>query len=223
MIAALTAAASSFAANDVGLAAASSRAAPIAIARRAAVTRMGGFEHKYYGKDGARLALLISEAPGVVAAEVSKACAAVEGASGVVYALDGRVELVAEGSQDALEKLTSDVQQLAGPSAQLREAWQRQVGGYQEAFPVVEMKPKMHAKVKMRAPEGDLDYISRHFQIEAVFNRGLKLQKERASPEEAVLYVSGPMTRVKSFVRWCYLGPPLRIPEAVTVEWKEAS
>jgi acylphosphatase len=223
MIAALTVAASGLAAFTAGPTAASALTAPMPIARRAAIARMGGFEQKYFGKDGTRLALLISDAPAVSADEVSKACAAMDGLTGVVYAMDDRVELVAEGSKELLEKLKGDMQQLAGPSAQLREVSQGSVGGYKATFPVVEMKPKMHATVEMRAGKEDLDYMARHFQIEAVFNRGLKLEKMRPGPEKAVLKVSGPMKRVKSFVRWCYLGPQLRRPESVTVEWREAA
>ena len=73
---------------------------PVAAAvhhRTCASPLMGGFEQKYFSKDGARLALLISDAPSLAAADVSKACAAVDGLSGVVYQLDGRIELVAEG------------------------------------------------------------------------------------------------------------------------------
>lgn len=197
---------------------------PIAAAvhrRTCASPLMGGFEQKYFSKDGARLALLISDAPSLAAADVSKACAAVDGLSGVVYQLDGRIELVAEGVKPSLDAVVSELQQLAGTSASLREAWQGQVGGYTSGFPVIDFKPKMGAKISMRSKPDDLDYISRHLQIEAVFNRGLKLKKERPAPEEALISVSGKAERVKSFVRWCYLGPQLVRPDAVTVEWQD--
>ena len=91
---------------------------PVAAAvhhRTCASPLMGGFEQKYFSKDGARLALLISDAPSLAAADVSKACAAVDGLSGVVYQLDGRIELVAEGVKPSLDALVSELQQLRAP------------------------------------------------------------------------------------------------------------
>ena len=71
--------------------------------------------------------------------------------------------------------------------------------------------------------EGDLDYITRHLRIEAVFNRGLKLRKSRIGPERMDLEVWGDSGRLKSFVRWCYQGPSLARPEEVQVTWKAVS
>ena len=85
---------------------------------------------------------------------------------------------------------------------------------------MIDFKPKMGAKISMRSKPDDLDYISRHLQIEAVFNRGLKLKKGGLH-QEALISVSGKAERVKSFVRWCYLGPQLVRPDAVTVEWQD--
>ena len=134
--------------------------------QRAASPQMGGFEQRFFSKEGARLSLLVSDAPSLSLADVPSACAS-EGLSGIVYGLSGdRVEIVAEGGREALEQMAAAVQTAAGGKATLREAWQAPVGGYTASFPIVELAPKMSAKVTMRADPGMLDYMSRHFQIE---------------------------------------------------------
>lgn len=190
-----------------------------AAAARHAPVVAGGFEQKYFSKDGARLALLVSESPEV---STIKGLCAESGASGVIYELNsGRLEIVAEADRDTLEQLAKSIEASAG-DAKLREAWQAPVGGYTTSFPIVELKPKMGAKITLEGNGQDLDYITTHLQVEAVFNRGLTLKKARDSDSTLTLDVKGQSARLKSFVRWCYNGPPLVRPERVTVDWKEA-
>ena|ERR1719217_150658 len=192
---------------------------PPAFAARHGPVIAGGFEQKYFSKEGARLALLVTGVQDVGA--IREACAGSD-ASGIIYGINGgRFEVIAEGDRDCLEQLTSSIQTAAGSEASMREAWQAPVGGYQSTFPVVELRPKMGAKIKLTGKADGLDYVYRHLQIEAVFNRGLTLRKSRPSPETITLECKGDSNRLKSFVRWCYNGPPLVRPDEVTVEWKE--
>ena len=195
----------------------------LSLAQRHATPLMGGFEQKNYGKEGARISLLV---PGgsLPASDVPPLCQGKD-LTGVIYELSGgRLELVAEGGKQQLEELVGDVQAAAGEAAALREAWQLPVGGYVAQFPVVTFDAsKMRAKISMTGDAGDLDYISRHLQIEAVFNRGLSLSKNRPTPELMELDAKGDALRLKSFVRWCYQGPPLARPEEMKVEWSSAA
>jgi len=87
-------------------------------------------------------------------------------------------------------------------------------------FPVVDLKPdKTTAKISMYGDEADISYISRHMKIEAVFNRGLTLKKLDSTPTQLNIMSSGKSGRLKSFVRWCYVGPALARPDKVTVDW----
>ena len=86
-------------------------------------------------------------------------------------------------------------------------------------------KRRVHASratalITMVASEADLHYIKRHLQTEAVFNRALKMRKESDSPEQVTIKCSGRSERLKSFVRWCYNGPPLVRPDMVRVIWE---
>ena len=120
---------------------------------------MGGFEQKFYNKEGARLALLVSDAPGLSLADVPKVCTA-DGVSGIVYGLSGgRVEVIAEGTRESLVALAGAISAAAGAGATLREAWQAPVGGYKDSFPVVELAPKMSAEITMSSDPEDLDYV----------------------------------------------------------------
>jgi len=181
---------------------------------------MGGFEQKNFGLPGSRLALLVSDST-VSASEMPKVIGA-DSVMGVVYALSGdRVEIVVEGEKPALEAVIANVRDAAGAGATLRERWQLPVGGYGDKIKFVELQPKMQATINLQCKnDGALDYISRHVQIEAVFNRGLKCTKERISKEQLVLHASGDSGRLKSFVRWCYQGPALGRPDEVNVDWK---
>jgi len=183
---------------------------------------MGGFEQKFFSKDGARVAVLVNGAPDLSLEHVRSVCYSIEGLgrSGIIYGLSGgRFEVVAEGERDDLEALVASVQAAAGESATLREAWQAPVGCYEAAFPVVELQAKMGALITMKGQASSLDYISRHVKVEAVFNRGLKLSSARPQPETITLDCTGDSARLKSFVRWCYNGPPLARPDEVTVKW----
>ena len=191
----------------------------VSLAQRQAPPVMGGFEQKNYGKGGARLSLLVTGAS-LTPDALPQLCTG-KGLTGVIYGLSGgRVEVVAEGERAQIEELVEQVRASAGEAASMREAWQLPVGGYVDSFPVVTFDAsKMQANVRMMGNEGDLDYITRHLRIEAVFNRGLKLRKSRIGPERMDLEVSGDSGRLKSFVRWCYQGPPLARPDEVQVEW----
>jgi acylphosphatase len=197
--------------------------APLVGSKRAAVA-MGGFQQKEFSVGGARLSLIVGSS-GVAPEEWPELCRD-EGRTGVVYGLsDGRVEIVAEGERASLEALISKVHS-STPSemVNLRETWQLPVGGYQAAFPVFILEPKMRADISLRCEDtGNLDYIARHSQIEAVFNRGLKLSKSREHPQQLDMVVVGDSGRLKSFVRWCYSGPPLARPDEVKVDWIKLS
>ena len=78
----------------------------------------------------------------------------------------------------------------------------------------------MRGEIVLEGTPGELDTISRQLQVEAVFNRGLKLEaRARPRPDRLELTCSGELRRLKSFVRWCYVGPPLAKPECVSVTW----
>lgn len=189
------------------------------LAARNAPPMMGGFEQQYFTKDGARLALLVS-ADSLSLGDVQGICSDGRAAKGTIYGLgDGRLELVAEGERGVLEQLASDVESAAGTAASVRQAWQSPVGGYGAGFQIVELQPRMRTRISICGQQGDLDYIQRHLQLEAVFNRGLKLTKSRPDPTRIELDCTGKSDRLKSFLRWCYNGPPLRQPEEVKVEW----
>jgi acylphosphatase len=186
---------------------------------------MGGFEQQQYNRGGARLALLIAggDSSTAVVADLCKNSAKL--CTGVVYELsDDRLEVVAEGEKTTLENLLDAIQSKAGAGAELKANWQLPVGSYKSTFPVVDMTPETSsAEIALNVrngKEGTLDYISRHVQIEAVFNRGLNvLKKERTSPTQLRLQVKGSSLRVKSFVRWCYNGPWMARADEVTIDW----
>ena len=187
------------------------------------VTMMGGFEQKQYNRGGARLALQISGAASSMTPQAIADICREDGRTGVVYELSNdRMEVVAEGEKDALEGLLAAIKADAGSSAQLKENWQLPVGSYASTFPVVDMTSETStAQIKLSGEAETLDYFARHVQIEAVFNRGLKLlSKERARPTQLDVQVKGASGRVKSFVRWCYNGPPMARAEEVSVEWQ---
>lgn len=190
--------------------------------------RMGGFEQKNAGKsgvDGARLSLVLS---GVDATRVVNACRGQpsidqpSGVRGTVYQIDDqRVEVVAEGERPQLEQLSLGVGGLDGATV-VQEAWQQPLSGGSgyERFPLVELAPKMRGEIVLEGPPGELDTITQHLRNEAVFNRGLKIEaRERPRPDRLELTSTGELRRLKSFVRWCYVGPPLARPECVTVTW----
>ena len=138
-----------------------------------------------------------------------------------MYGLSGdRAEIVAEGEKATLEGLIGKVRDALGEGADLVERWQLPVGGYGDSVGFVELQPKMRAAIRVGCEDaGTLDYISRHVQIEAVFNRGLQCSKSRPSPQQLLLDAKGDSGRLKSFVRWCYQGPALGRPDEVNVKW----
>lgn len=60
-------------------------------------------------------------------------------------------------------------------------------------------------------------------QIEAVFNRGLKIDRNgfKRGDAEMTLDVAGDSGRIKSFLRWCQRGPPLARAEEVKITWSK--
>jgi len=187
---------------------------------------MGGFEQKEApGRtDGARVSLVLS---GISLAFASTLPAVCRGDSssltGVVYSLTNeRVEVIAEGSSEDLDALVARVNDAVDAGTTVKEGRQLPVGGYEAAFPLVDLAaPTATASIVMTGGVATLDYISRHLQTEAVFNRGLKLKRTpSSSPEQLQVTCSGKSERLKSFVRWCYTGPPLDRPDTVKVLWE---
>ena len=197
-------------------------AAPVC--RRSSPLVLGGFQQKEAPAlvAGSRVSLVFS---GGSASKLQEAaCGGGEcdtGLTGVIYSLpSGRIEIIAEGPQDTITAFVKRVRD-AAVGVQVKESTQLPVGAYMASFPLINLaQPSATAKIIMSGPEADMDYIARHLNTEAVFNRGLKLTKEPStSPEQLSVVCSGKSERLKSFVRWCYLGPPLARPEKVQVEW----
>jgi len=101
----------------------------------------------------------------------------------------------------------------------VKVAWQAPVGGYTSEFSLVTLKPKMSASLELAGTDQCLNYYSRHLNIEAVFNRGLKVASTRPSGGLLRIDVSGDSGRLKSFVRWAQRGPPLQRCDSVDVKW----
>lgn len=183
---------------------------------------MGGMIQKETPREGgARVSLLVS-GPKALIDTLPDACRGAAGATGVVYGLsESKVEIIAEGDKSALEPLAASVQASADADADssCRQVWQLPVGGYAASFPLVSLAPTMTATVRMKGDMGTIDYVKRHLQTEAVFNRGLELKKESPSAEQLVVTCKGDSRRLKSFVRWCYAGPPLARADEVDVTW----
>ena len=143
--------------------------------------------------------------------------------SGIIYGLDPeRAEIIAEGERADLEALENGIASYVG-AANLRTAWQQAAiskkSSYSDAFPLVTLSKRMRAAVALRSDTNTLDYFARHVQIEAVFNRGLKLERSRPDDEEIVFTVTGDPKRVRGFLKWCYRGPPLARETEVSVQW----
>jgi acylphosphatase len=197
-------------------------AAPVC--RRSSPLVLGGFQQKEAPAlvAGSRVSLVFS---GGSASKLQEAACdggnCDPGLTGVIYSLpSGRIEIIAEGPQDTITAFVKRVRD-AAVGVQVKESTQLPVGAYMASFPLINLaQPSATAKIIMSGPEADMDYIARHLNTEAVFNRGLKLTKEPStSPEQLSVVCSGKSERLKSFVRWCYLGPPLARPEKVQVQW----
>ena len=192
--------------------------------RRSSPLVLGGFQQKEAPAlvAGSRVSLVFS---GGSASKLQEAACdggnCDPGLTGVIYSLpSGRIEIIAEGPQDTITAFVKRVRD-AAVGVQVKESTQLPVGAYMASFPLINLaQPSATAKIIMSGPEADMDYIARHLNTEAVFNRGLKLTKEPStSPEQLSVVCSGKSERLKSFVRWCYLGPPLARPEKVQVQW----
>ncbi len=191
--------------------------------RRAPHPRMGGFEQQSFSAGGSRVSVLVSGSSSVAESlpDAWRKSAAEGQSSGVIYVLSSdKIEIVAEGEEKQLKSLVSLAQLAADEGgATCREAWQLPVGGYDPRYPSVELTPVMEAKVTITGKSGTLDYYKRNLQVEAVFNRGLELSSRRPKPDTLVVVIRGDSSRIKSFVRWCYAGPPLVKADTVSVAW----
>jgi len=147
-------------------------------------------------------------------------------ATGVIYRLptSARLEVIAEGERTTLDLLATAVEAevaAQGADCSVRVAWQPPTYAYTTKFPVVDLATQMKAKVEISGDEATVDYYRRSVQLEAVFNRGLKMQK-RGSKGKLTLELAGDADRLKQFLRWCYRGPPLLGTRAdVFVKWSK--
>jgi len=197
---------------------------------------MGGFEQRRGSTTAlgqARLGLLVRGSTAVVEQlqDVCRGQASSDapGIRGVIYRLtDDSAEVVAEGEREALVQLASSVADLSAEAAgaEVREAWQQPLAetGYaaEGAFPLVSLlAPKVRAQIVLTGDPDDLDIFSSQMQVEAVFNRGLTLKKARPQPDRLEVTSQGRVKKLKSFLRWCYTGPPLARAGSVSVAWEE--
>ena len=81
------------------------------------------------------------------------------------------------------------------------------------------LAPNMQVTIKLEGQQATLEYYKRNLQVEAVFNRGLKLRWKRLTDGCLEMGCEGDSNRLKSFLRWCYNGPPLDRAEKVSVTW----
>lgn len=197
---------------------------PLRAQKRIPVVAMGGFEQQQAPARaaGARVSLILNGDASLIDS-LPEACRGHdESLTGTIYALsNGRFEVIAEGPQVAVSALTSRVAAAAG-EALVRESAQLPVGSYDTSFPLVDLaEPSATASIEMKGDAPTIDYINRHLRTEAVFNRGLKLTKDsQSSSHHLKIVCSGKADRLKGFVRWCYLGPPLARPDMVKISWK---
>ena len=105
--------------------------------------------------------------------------------------------------------------------ADCRLSWQLPGGGYDENFPLVHLSSDMQATVELHGTPDTMALYNRHVQVEAVFNRGLKVKKKELMDGQLKVGVTGGADRMKSFVRWCYNGPRLEKADRVSVIWGE--
>jgi acylphosphatase len=187
---------------------------------------MGGFEQKNAPAvvAGDRVAVLVKPASKVESLpDVCRGLADELNLLGVMYSVGDRLEVVAEGERANLDTLVSSVESTvsAVDGTDITVRWQQPNGGYVAGFPLVMLQPKMTATITLGAKEFTLDYYTRHLQVEAVFNRGLKMAYKRVSPAELVVEVKGDSSRLKAFVRWAQRGPPLERADSVTIQWTE--
>jgi len=184
---------------------------------------MGGFEQKELTLETSRVSLRVSGDATLIASLPSALrTRAGEGLTGIMYGInDERLEILAEGERDMLEPLVAYIQEEAGHSdaADCRESWQLPGGGYDEKFPLVMLSPKMEATITLEGESSTMENYKRHLQVEAVFNRGLKLRWSRLEEGRLEMGCEGDAGRLKSFVRWCYNGPPLARADKVAVTW----
>mmetsp|Transcript_13249 Transcript_13249/g.40008 ORF Transcript_13249/g.40008 Transcript_13249/m.40008 type:complete len:214 (+) Transcript_13249:3-644(+) len=195
---------------------------PPLLAARAPSVVMGGMEQKLTPlASGNRVSLQLS-GPTASLEPLAQSCVGMArsaGLTGIVYSLErlARLEIVAEGGREHLDALVDHA--AAAADVECKVEWQAPVGGYDEAFPLVTLRPQMSAVLGVHGDKRTLDYYTRHLQVEAVFNRGLKLASERKDPTLLSLRLSGDSARLKSFVRWAQRGPPLERAERVVVTW----
>eukprot|EP00324_Dicrateria_rotunda_P007124 CAMPEP_0206153836 /NCGR_PEP_ID=MMETSP1474-20131121/926_1 /ASSEMBLY_ACC=CAM_ASM_001110 /TAXON_ID=97495 /ORGANISM="Imantonia sp., Strain RCC918" /LENGTH=198 /DNA_ID=CAMNT_0053551801 /DNA_START=25 /DNA_END=621 /DNA_ORIENTATION=- len=197
----------------------------MAIARARPIS-MGGFDQQALKPDGGRVSLIVkgtADLVGTLPAALRKEAA--DGVTGIIYAInDERLEIIAEGEVATLEPLAEYVEAKAlSDGAECVQSWQLPGGGYSAEFPVVSLQPEMSVVVTMTGDPGPIGYYNRLLKVEAVFNRGLKITSKKHTPGRLVVDCAGASSRLKSFVRWCYNGPPLARAEQVRVEWKKSA
>eukprot|EP00316_Scyphosphaera_apsteinii_P017103 CAMPEP_0119310610 /NCGR_PEP_ID=MMETSP1333-20130426/19668_1 /TAXON_ID=418940 /ORGANISM="Scyphosphaera apsteinii, Strain RCC1455" /LENGTH=185 /DNA_ID=CAMNT_0007314825 /DNA_START=258 /DNA_END=815 /DNA_ORIENTATION=+ len=182
---------------------------------------MAGFEQKAIPSSlGSRVAILVTGPKALLDSLPDKCRSQPKSVSGVIYGIGhARMEIVAEGQAAALEHLVGDLDEAleSVEGAMSRVVWQPPTGGYEDHFPLVVLQPKMKATITLEGDEQTLDYYQRHMRIEAVFNRGLKVECKRL--EWLTVTVTGDSTRIKSFIRWCQRGPPLQRADRIQVKW----
>ena len=186
---------------------------------------MGGFENQQYrpAEGHSRVSFRVSGSSEAVAGlPDALRSQAVAGLTGVMYNInDERLEAIVEGERALLEPmveyLEEEVKKKDG--AECRLSWQLPGGGYDEKFPLVQLSKDMQATISLHGEEATMTYYNRHLQVEAVFNRGLKIKWKKLGDGMLAMGVTGNAERLKSFVRWCYNGPRLERADKVTIDW----
>ncbi|KAL1499151.1 hypothetical protein AB1Y20_013662 [Prymnesium parvum] len=193
---------------------------------RARPALMGGFESSQFRPlDAARVSLRVSGSAALIASLPPTLRSHLTGGiTGVMYEVNARrLELIAEGERPLLETLVRFAEDAVEgeEGAECRMSWQLPGGGYDETFPLVRLAEDMRAEVELRGDPATMAYYARHLNVEAVFNRGLKVSERGLNHDRLTVSLSGDADRLKSFVRWCYNGPRLARAEKVTVTWKK--
>ena len=185
---------------------------------------MGGFENQQYrpAEGHSRVSFRVSGSSDAVAnLPDALRSRAVDGLTGVMYNInDERLEAIVEGERALLEPMVEYLEEeVTKDGAECRLSWQLPGGGYDKSFPLVQLSSDMQATISLRGEEPTMAYYNRHLQVEAVFNRGLKIKWKKLGDQQLAMGVTGNAERLKSFVRWCYNGPLLERAEKVTIEW----
>ena len=137
------------------------------LAARAPSVVMGGMEQKLTPlASGNRVSLQLS-GPTASLEPLAQSCVGMArsaGLTGIVYSLErlARLEIVAEGGREHLDALVDHA--AAAADVECKVEWQAPVGGYDEAFPLVTLRPQMSAVLGVHGDKRTLDYYTRHLQ-----------------------------------------------------------